>query len=104
MKLFDWHFTKNNDYPENYKDYIEYTLKSSEIIPHILVLTKGCKWHIIARSRTINEGDFRWIRGHVDNRNQTKFIKSFKPNVIMWSFLPTYNTGLKEIFQEIINK
>lgn len=77
-----WHYTEDNDYPENYRELVNYTLKCAEYTPKVLCITKSCKCRLYFRNREITEADFKWRGSKEVNDND-------KPNVIAWAFLPS---------------
>lgn len=81
-----WHKCVKNDYPENYKSLIEYTLKCSEFTPQVLVGFSDGTVKLLCRKRKITEADFKWVVGVMADDTPKVIKKHGDP--IIWSFMP----------------
>lgn len=89
----EWHFIKDNDYPENYTDCITYSYKCNEYTLPVLVVTKSnYKSYKVIRARLTTEENFKWWAA----KGITKAPKFKEEDIIAWTFLPT-----KEYFKQL---
>lgn len=95
MNFPEWHFIKDNEFPENYPENIEYSYKCNEYTLPVLVVTKNYRCYKAIRCRLTTEENFKWWAA----KGITKALK-FKPeDIICWTFLPT-KEYLKNIKKE----
>ena len=87
MNFPEWHYVKNGDFPENYREYITYSYKCNEYTYPVLVVTKSCKTIKALRVRLTTEENFKWT----SCKAITKPLHFNPENVVMWTFLPTRN-------------
>lgn len=86
MKTFpEWHYTENNDFPENYPENITYSYQCNEYTyPVLVVIKSGFKSYKAVRARFTTEENFKWWAG----KGVNKAPKFKDEDVIMWTFLP----------------